>query len=279
MADGGEGGGLAPLLRHYPLFIRRSNLAVAFSPKSGCSHAVLWAFLHEGLYREANAFDPWPHKFRLHVYHRRPEFRQPVRRLLATGGAGMTLLRITRTPANRLVSIFRHVCRYPILYKPVKRILGFDVRDRGLSLADLDRVLARMRLVVPTAADPHVRAQYHPLWDLPFDRVITLNLDELPLEPGLNAVERDLGLPPTDFAALPEFARLRETHYATPGGFDGSEPIETFRFKPEHTQDFPRSALLASPRLHAMAERHHAVDVGRIASGDTAGKLFQPAPA
>ncbi len=189
----------------------------------------------------------------------------------------MTLLKITRAPANRLVSIFRHVCRYPILYKQVRQTLGFDVREEGLSLADLDRVLARLRLVVPTDADPHVRAQYHPLWDLPFAREITLNLDELPLEAGLNAVERDLGLPVTDFAALPEFARLRETHYATPGGFDGHQPIETFRFKPPHTQGFPKKALLSAPLLHAMAERHYAVDLGRVGSGDSAGRLFQPA--
>ncbi len=190
----------------------------------------------------------------------------------------MTLLKITRTPANRLVSIFRHVCRYPILYKPVKQTLGFDVRERGLSLADLDRVLTRMRLVVPTQADPHVRAQYHPLWDLQFDRVIALNFDEIPLEPSLNAVERDLGLPVTDFASLPEFARLRETHYATPGHFDEREPIETFRFKPPHVHGFPKVALLASRRIHEMADRHYAIDVGRVSSSDTAGKLFQTTP-
>ena len=50
-----------------------------------------------------------------------------------------------------------------------------------------------------------------------FDRIITLNIDEVPLEESLNAVERALRLPMTDFDRLPAFAPLRETHYAKEG--------------------------------------------------------------
>ena len=273
----GEGEALAPLLRYYPVFIRRANVVVAFSPKSGCSHAVLWSFLHDGLFHAANDYDRWPHNYRLNVYHQSPAFRRPVRQLLDARGGGLTLLKITRKPANRLVSIFRHACRFPFLRGQVREALGFDMNNRGLSLADLDAVLGRLRLVVPTEADPHVRAQYHPLWDLPFDRVVTLNLDEVPLDSSLNAVEREFGLPVTDFAALPQFQQLRETHYATPRTAEIRGPIETRRFRRHETAEFPKAALMSSALLESMARRHYAIDQGRVASGDTAGVLFAPA--
>ena len=118
--------------------------------------------------------------------------------------------------------------------------------------------------------------QASPLWELPFERVITLNMDQTPLNDGLNAVERSLGLPETDFGQ-PAFRNLRETHYAHPRPFAGSGPIETHRFRPEEAKNFPKRQLTASPLIARMARRHYAADQGRVASGDTAGELFQPA--
>jgi hypothetical protein len=260
--------------QNYPLFLRETDTAVAWSPKSGCSHVVLWAFLHEGLFEQANRYSAWPHDFRVRVYHQGPLFGRPLRRLQSRGGA-KTLLKVTRDPKRRLISIFRHVCRFPILRAEVQAALGFDVRRRGLSLADLDTVLGTLQLAPPTAANPHVRTQRHPLWDMSFARVITLNLDEVPLNASLNAVEKSLGLPHTDFDAIPEFGRLREAHYAKEGDFAGPGPIESHRFHPKDTEIFPKRALLASPLLERMARRHYVVDYGLVDSGDTAGELFQ----
>jgi hypothetical protein len=146
------------------------------------------------------------------------------------------------------------------------------MREEGLSLRDLDAVLRGTRLVVPTSAAPHVCAQFHPVWELGFDRVITLNMDRTDLNTGLNAVERDLGLPVTDFAAIPAFAALRETHYArdAPLAIDG--PIEAHRFGRD-TAAFPKAQLEASPFLAAMARRHYAMDIPHVGPGDTAGRL------
>ena len=264
------------LLRTYPVFIRSRKAVVHFSPKAGCSHAVLWSFIHDGWFRAAERHDPWPHNYRLQVYHKKAAFKLQVRALLASEGAGYTLIRITRDPAARLVSIFRHACRFPFLGKPVRQVLGFDMRTRGLSLADLDAVLGSLNLVPPTDADAHVRTQYHPLWDLNFDRVITLNMDEVPLNQSLNAVERALRLPRTDFDQLPAFARLRDTHYAQPAAFASAEPIETFRISRDMAAHaFPKAEIGASPLVADMAARHYAIDLGRVGSGDTAGELFQ----
>jgi hypothetical protein len=261
--------------RYFPVFIPAADTVVSFSPKSGCSHIVLWSFLHQGLYEAANAYDPWPHKYRLKVYHHDAAFQAPLQRLLASGGSGHTLLKVTRDPKRRLVSIFRHACRFAFLQKQVQAALGFDMRKRGLSLADFDTVLGRMKLVTPTPADPHVRAQSHPLWHMGFDRVITLNMDEIPLNASLNAVERALGMPETDFAGLPAFGNLRETHYARDGGFAIDGPIETYRFRPPETLAFPKAQLMASPLLERMARRHYRMDYAGTGSGDTAGRLFQ----
>lgn len=261
-----------------PLFIRKARTVVSWAPKCGCSHVALWAFLHEGFLAEASgASGPkdLPHGFRIHVYQKRPEFVTAVRRTRRTGGAGQTLVKVTRDPKKRLVSIFRHACRFPFLAPLVRERLGFDPVTEGLSLTDLDAVLATEQLSPPATADPHIRGQYSPLWELGFDRVITLNMDEVPLNPSLNEVERSLGLPVTDFDALPAFANLREIHYARPQRFTADEPVETYRFKRQETKAFPKRELLGSPLLERMARQHYALDYPGVRSGDTAGALFQ----
>jgi hypothetical protein len=259
-----------------PIIISRFNTVLSWSPKSGCSHAILWAFLQEGLFYAANYYHGWPHNFRMNVYYRSVVFQAALDRFLASDGAGYTLLKVTRDPKKRLVSIFRHVCRYGFLADQVRRVLGFDMTAEGLSLADLDAVLGSMDLVTPSRADPHVRAQYHPVWSVPFDRVITLNLDETPLNAGLNAVEGSLGMPVTNFARYQKFDRLREAHYAREGEFAGEVPVERYRFRAEETPAFPKQALLRSALLESMARRHYAVDYGLVDSADTAGELFRP---
>lgn len=261
-----------------PIFIRKANAVVSWSTKSGCSHVVLWALLHEGFLRQASERRELPHRFRIHVYQKRPAFKAWVRRLRREGGGGRTLIRVTRDPKKRLVSIFRHTCRFPFLHEAVQARLGFDPAVEGLSLTDLDAVLEHLDLAPPTTADPHVRGQYSPLWELGFDRVVTLNMDEIPLNASLNAIERSLGLPETDFD-IPAFRNLREIHYAQPRAFVRDTPIELYRFRPNETKTFPKRELLATPLLARMA-RHYAADYAAgIASGDTAGELFQAAPA
>jgi hypothetical protein len=259
-----------------PMFITKVDTVVSWSPKSACSHVVLWALMHEGFLAEASQPKELPHRFRIHVYQKRPAFGRQVRRLRRHRGGGQTLLRVTRDPKKRLVSIFRHACRFPFLAPVVRDRLGFDPVVEGLSLSDLDAVLASLDLLSATAADPHVRGQWTPLWEMNFDRTITLNVDDVPLNAGLNAVERSLGLPATSFADVPAFEALRDIHYARPRRFAKGGNIETYRFRREESKRFPKAAILASPLLEQMARRYYARDYAHVGSGDTDRILFQP---
>ena len=150
------------------------------------------------------------------------------------------------------------------------------MREQGLSLVDLDRILRRMKLTPPTRANPHVRVQHSPVWEMAFDRIVTLNIDEVPLDASLNAVEDALGLARTDFDRLPAFAHLHETHYAKEGVFDPAVPIETYRFRRTETDAFPKRQLAASLYLDDMARRLYRSDYGGVGTSDTKGALFRP---
>lgn len=262
-----------------PVFVRKADVVVSWSPKSGCSHVVLWAFGHEGCRDAATAQSHLPHGYRIHTYQKLPVILRRIRSLSTGGAEGQTLVRVTRDPKKRLVSIFRHACKHPFLHAAVREHLGFDPAVEGFALTDLDALLGHLKLGWPTDADPHVRVQASPLWELPFRRTITINMDEIALNPSLNAVERALGLPETDFGDA-AFRNLREAHYARPRGFRRGVPVATWRFRPAETRGFPKNELLVSPFLERMARRHYAADYAAgVASGDTAGELFQAAPA
>jgi hypothetical protein len=263
--------------RPTPLVLRAARMVVSWSPKSACSHVVLWTFLHEGLLAEANAYHAWPHEYRMHVYYKTPQYREAVRDALAGNGRGYTLLKVTRDPVNRLVSMFRHACRYPFLEDAFAR-RGVDIRADGISLEDFAAVLGDLDLVVPSTTDPHVCAQYHPVWDMDFDRVITLNVDRCDLDTALNDVEAAFGLPRTRFADHPAFAALGKSHYAVPArmAFDG--PIEKHRFPFGRVRRFPTAQLAASPLLRRLVETHYAVDLGSTDLADSRGTLFSDTP-
>lgn len=179
-------------------------------------------------------------------------------------------VRITRDPVRRLVSIFRHVCRQQFLQGALDASLGLDTGRDGVSLQDLDRYLTGRSLTVPCDTDFHVCAQYHPIWDAPFDRVVTVNLDEMDLNTGLNGIEAALGLPLTRFDEIEKFEQLRQAKYARNRDYSGAGPLEAHRFLPTETIEFPKRDFERLGLVREMALRHHQIDFGRVASGDTA---------
>ena len=252
-------------------------MVVAWSPKSACSHVALWTFLHEGLAAEAAAYHAWPHEYRMHVYYKTGRFRRLAQDVAAGGGRGYTLLKITRDPAKRLVSMFRHACRFPFMAEIFRRRLGIDIATAGISLRDFAAALEGLPLVAPTSTDPHICAQYHPVWDWGFDRVITLNIDQIELDPALNALEFEFGLEPTDFAAHAAFGALRQTHYSLPARLDIAGPIEDHRFQLGKVRRFPSAQILASPLIRQLVLSCYAADLGRTDLADSAGTLFRSA--
>jgi hypothetical protein len=248
-----------------PLFFASRKLVLAWSPKSACSHVVVWFFLRQRLLSAANFYHGWPHKFRAEVYYRSEAYTKAAETFLADEARGHTLLRVTRDPAKRLVSIFRHLCRHAFQRNELSAVLGFDVARDGLSLVDLERFLEGRSLTVPSETNFHVCAQYHPIWDMPFDRVLTIDMDATDLNAGLNRVAAEFRLSHTDFAAVPKFDALRRTHYATDGPYEGPGPIEEHRFLPADTECFPKKTLEASPFVRDMAQRLYSVDYRHLA--------------
>jgi hypothetical protein len=176
--------------------------------------------------------------------------------------------------------MFRHAVRFPFLAEPFRRELGLDIAARGVSLRDFGELLRRMPLVSPTTSDPHVCAQYHPAWDWDWDRVVTLNIDQFAMNDGLHAIEADLGLERTDFAARAAFDGLRKLHYSVPARLETDGPIEDHRFEAGKVKRFPSNQLLRSPLVASLVEELYAVDLGAATDlGDSAGRLFRPAEA
>lgn len=259
-----------------PLIFPRERLVVCWAPKAACTHVVAWFFRHQGLLRAANYYSPWPHNFRGDVYYRTDTYRAAAGSVLESNGAGHTLLRITRDPEARMVSIFRHALRSQVLWPDIEAKLRRNLREDGLSLRDLDRFLQGEDLGADSLTDVHFCVQAHPCWDMAFDRVVTLNIDTDPLEAGLAEIEASLSFRRSaDEAHLARLRRIaRPQRYAQEGAYAGAEPIEDHAFQPEEAKAFPSEQLLASPFLRDMTRRHHQADMGRVATGDTAGRLF-----
>lgn len=262
------------LYRTRPLVFLEADLVLAFSPKSACTHVLAWYLSTHGLLDEALAHHPFVHRYRIERLMPSARHSARVAAVRARGGRGFTLLRVTRDPVKRFVSCFRHACRHPFLAPLLRARLGLDQRAQGLSLTDFGRALEGLRLTAPTTVNPHVTTQWHPVQELAFDRVITLNIDETPLEAGLEALEREFGLPPADPAAVARAAHA--SRYAEEAPHEGPEPLETLRFPLGGRHGFPRRQLQEHPLTLRLARSLHGIDFGRVGTADSRGRLFPP---
>ncbi|MCU9837016.1 sulfotransferase family protein [Ruegeria sp. WL0004] len=258
-----------------PLLFSNNNVVLSWSPKSGCSQALIWFLIHEGLLQESNQFDPWPHNYRQKRYYDSENYSRRLADLINAGGKGYTLIKITRDPVKRLVSCFRHAIQYPAIDSIVEAKVGTQPERDGLSLKDFRDALAGEDLVCWKGFDMHICAQQQPVWFYSFDRVITLNIDQTNMFPGLNDIEDELGMQKTVFSAYPKFANLAAGHHAKDIAFDAGAEIETHRFPRTRHTEFPKSALLAAPLMLQAAWELHGRDFQSVASGDSANRLFQ----
>lgn len=250
------------------------HLMVVWSPKSACTHVVAWALRHEGLLGEALAHDSWVHHYRTDRYYDRPEHRAATEEVIASRGAGHCLLRVTRSPFTRMVSILNHAARSPGLWPEIDAALGGSVADDGLSLSDLDRFMSARDLTAWSTTNAHFCVQDHPVLGLRFDRRIVVNIDETSLDEALADLDREIGAPTEELGNRRDVRRInRRRRYAKDTAYDEEGPIEARRFRRDELDRFPKSDLLASGFLRDVTDRHHGVDVGRVGSGDTAGRL------
>lgn len=177
------------------------------------------------------------------------------------------------------MSCFRHACRWNLVDDLVQTKTGINPEKDGLSISDFYTGLRNENLKLPSWIDVHACAQTHPVWDVEFDRIITLNVDDTHINPGLNAIESEMGMGHTHFDRHPIFDALRESHYATDIVHTGSGPVEELRIRRRETGRFPKTQLETSVRVHEMVAELHGIDMGRVGSDDTQGMLFKPGAA
>lgn len=260
-----------------PMIFFEHNIVLAWSPKSACTDLMLWYFAQEGLLDEAMALNPFAHVYRGERYYLTPDYQARARVLAASGGKGFTLVRVTRDPAKRLVLVFRYVLRMKFMDPFVAAKIGRDPAQ-GLSLLDFDQTLRAEDLGVHGRINMHCHLQDQPVWHLPFDRIITLNIDSHDMHEGLAQIEAALGLRHVPAAEIARHLDKSAKRYAAdvdPEGLTG--PLEAYLFgrNPKALRNFPKSALQAHPVVVRMAAEHYGIDQAQVASNDTAGVLFQ----
>ncbi|WP_406646749.1 hypothetical protein QEZ52_20590 [Aliisedimentitalea scapharcae] len=228
-----------------PLLLRQHNVAIAWSPKSACTHLAVWHFLKEGLLPACNHFHYWPHQYRTQVYYRGWQYQQRLREIFDAKGKGWTLVRYTRNPARRLVSQFRHAVQFKLIDELVKAKVGHDPAVDGLSMQDYYQALLGEDLTWSGGADVHVKEQRHPLWSWGFDRVVTINMDEVNLLEATQNMERELGIGVVDTNAHPKFQQVRNMHHAQDYAWEGNDyELLHHRFKREPGANrFPKRSL------------------------------------
>jgi len=98
------------------LWDQRHDLTVYGTPKGGATAATQIMFRLMGLYKEALAYSPWIHDYRVQVHNRRPERKiLPTTRTRVASCAQCTekgrCLKLIRNPMDRAVSGFLHYGR------------------------------------------------------------------------------------------------------------------------------------------------------------------------
>ena len=260
-----------------PFIFAGRDLAIQWSPKSACSQVAIWFFRQEHLLHAMSYYGGWPHRFRTDVYQPSATFVRRFGTLRQTRGAGFTLIRITRDPAQRMLSIFRHICRHGFLDAAIAKHLGIDKARDGFSARDLDALASALGVAEGRKVNIHLRPQASRLSRLTFDCTVTLNMDTHGLDRGLNRIESAFGLRHTAFDDLPALDRLRASHYAQDAVAPDADDLLRHRFRPQDTDAFPKRDLLATGFFHDLAARYHAADLSTVSSGDTAGEIsFEP---
>jgi hypothetical protein len=178
-----------------PLIHPRHRFVVLFSAKSACSSVVIWYLHAMGLAEAARSYSDWPHDFRTDRLYRRQDDADARAALLP---GQVKVLRVVRDPLERAASSFRHALATGYAREAIQRALGVDTDVDGLSFERFVDFLEREDL---QRCDPHHGVQCHPVERLRRpDMVIDVSRDNL--FAGLNAFERLVGMPETDFAAL-----------------------------------------------------------------------------
>jgi hypothetical protein len=177
-----------------PLIHPDARMIVIFSPKSACTSIAIWFFHQLGQAQAARDVSEWPHRYRRQYY--RSDLYQKAFDLDLSS---FSVVRVVRDPFDRAVSSFRHGLRSQLAEKHLAKLIGRSaLATTGLSFKEFLDALECCNL---RTCNAHFRVQKHPLEDvIPVRHLINISTQDLFTR--LNEVERDIGLPVTDFAKL-----------------------------------------------------------------------------
>jgi hypothetical protein len=227
------------------------KFVLIFSPKSACSSVVIWFFHTLGLADEARAFDEWPHNYRIQKLMRSPE-QQAARKIPLNE---LKVLRVVRDPVDRAGSSFRHALGTGYANEQIQLKLGVDIVRQGLSF---QRFIDFLEAEDLDNCNPHHRRQKHPV-ETQRAPDFVINASRQDLFAGLNAFERQMGMPKTDFAALRWIHELQATR--VPHSVDMGGHPDRMVLTREQAQRGPWPQGLITPAARARLEALYAEDI------------------
>jgi hypothetical protein len=247
-----------------PLVFSERPAAISWSAKSASAQVLIWYLLKENILDEAIAYHSWIHRFRQCELYRSKRFRQSMARLRNNESENGSLIRVMRFPVNRLVSSYRHALLFGYADRPMSAALGRGISsNEGFSIALFLEFLKQIDI---TTCDIHYRAQINPIDALAFKHLTVINPDRDQLFAKLNEVEEELGLTPTDFAAVDTFNQVALAHHTKPShDFPTSDLYNrAFRTK-EIREQFPGRQLRELPQVQRAAQTIYAQDYSYLA--------------
>lgn len=242
-----------------PLVLTQSNAVVSWSAKSASAQVMAWYLVLEGLSDEALSFDFWPHRYRECILYQKKAFREALTQLIRNKRQGWTLIRVMRTPLNRMISSYRHALLVGYLDNSMSKTLGRQIsHTEGFSIANF---LEFLRSVDIMKCDLHIRAQVNPIDKLSFKKKFVINADQENLFERLNTVESHLGLAKTQFEKFELFSKIEQIHHSHQTAKVCSEKLFTKIFTNNDTKkDWPGKELRELPEVQNAAKEIYAID-------------------
>jgi hypothetical protein len=210
----------------------------------------MWYFKVTGLLDEAIQFHPFAHRYRTQVFYDSPKYVDWMR---SSDWKTFTWYQFCRDPVKRAVSSYRHAISLGYADERISQALGMQMSHRrGYSLEQFLQYLETQDLA--GKCDPHVRLQWHPVSDVIQPKII--NIDETDMFAQMNAIERNHGLPITDFASSEVFQKddRRRAHFAGGKHYSSTDVLRRKEAKgawPVHASVLEPSTVERIKRIYA----------------------------
>jgi hypothetical protein len=202
-------------LNNQTLLLPEYKLGIIWSPKAACTKVLLWYFKQLDLLPAVLFYHPGPHRYRINVLYNSREYRKWLEK---SPWREFSWYQFCRDPVKRALSSYRHNLVMGNADHAISRALGRKVSSlEGYSLNEFIQYLATLDLL--GKVDPHVRLQKNSIADVV--RVNRINIDQVDMLLAMNTIERNHGLPVTDFAEFSAFGKddLRRARIELAGSY------------------------------------------------------------